>query len=118
VAEAARVATSRVTYVEARVALARRRQAAHLDAASHRAILRELEANWERWIRLDVTEALVRDAARLAETYGLRAYDAVHLASALVFAARHGGDVAFASWHDRLDAAATREGLKLLRRRR
>jgi hypothetical protein len=58
------------------------------------------------------------DAARLAEVHRLRAYDAVHLASAVILARRPGGETLFVSWDDQLDAAAAREGLRLVRRRR
>lgn len=66
-------------------------------------------------MRVDVTEELLRDAARLAEAHRLRAYDAVHLASAVAFQARWGEDVTFASWDQDLQRAARREGLMLLR---
>lgn len=42
-----------------------------------------VEALWGAVDRLDVSEALARLAGDLAESQGLRAYDAVHLASAV-----------------------------------
>lgn len=69
-------------------------------------------------MRIEVTEDLLRDAASLAETHRLRAYDAVHLASAKLVRGRLGGDTTFASWDDDLDTAAAREGFTLLRSRR
>jgi len=47
-------------------------------------------------------------AADTAERYALRAYDAVHLATALAVAA---DDLVFVCWDAGLSAAATRAGL-------
>ncbi len=116
--EADTVATSLITLVEARAALARRRHAGHSSPAQHRRALDELTDDWDRYVRLEVSESLVSRAAALAETHRLRGYDAVHLASALLLTDRLGGETAFGSWDDALDAAAAREGLRLFRERR
>lgn len=118
IAEGNRTATSIIAYVETRAALARRHQAGDLAASDYQRTIREFEQDWEHYTRVDVDETLVREAARLAGAHRLRAYEAIHLASALVFERRTGGEMLFASWDDRLDAAAAREGLKLLRRHR
>lgn len=95
-------------YVEARAAIAAARRARRLragDLADARAILDDL------WAQLDViqiTTELVRDAADLAETDGLRGYDAVHLAAALLASVD-----TFASGDTRLCAAALRHGLNI-----
>lgn len=109
------VGTSAIAYVEARAALARRRRSGHLSSQSHRIVLRALDADWQRYIRLEVTEDLIHEAATIAEHYALRAYDAIHLASAVLLSRRLGGETMFASWDDALDAAAAREGLRRLR---
>lgn len=112
------MATSTLTLVEARAALARRRRAGDASAAQYRGAVTALADDWERYVRLEVTEPLVRRAAELAEAHRLRGYDALHLASALVMTERLGADTVFGSWDDALDAAAAREGFTLLRRRR
>jgi len=118
VGEATPVSTSQIAYVEARAAFARRRNAREMSPADYRRILRDFEADWERYLRLDVTEELLRAAAAAAETHGLRAYDAIHLASAMLLRARSDAEVMFGSWDLALDAAAAREGFTLLRGRR
>jgi predicted nucleic acid-binding protein len=112
------VGTSLVTLVEARAALARRRHAGDLTPADHRDTLAALTGDWERLVRIALTEPLAERAARLAEAHRLRAYDAIQLASALLFAEHLGEETVFGSWDDTLDAAAAREGLRLLRVRR
>lgn len=117
VREATPISTSQIAYVEARAALARRRHARELSPANHRRVLRDFEADWERYLRLDVTEDLLRAAAAVAESHRLRAYDAIHLASAILLRARSDGEVVFGSWDLALDTAAAREGFTLLRGR-
>ena len=112
-----RVATSLVSYVEARAALARRRRSGDLTVAECRRAVDDLNGDWERFIKVEVTEALVHEAARLADVHRLRGYDALHLASALSLADALGAAPMFASWDDDLDAAAARQGLPLLRSR-
>jgi len=111
-------ATSLVTLVEARAGLARRRRAAEIPPTDYRRVVAELAEDWERYVKIAVSDTLVKHAAQLAERHRLRGYDAIHLASALLLADQTGGDVIFASWDDDLDAAAAREGFSLLRARR
>ena len=60
--------------------------------------------------------ALIRSAAEFANRHPLRAYDALHLASAaLLRKDEESQGVMFASWDDALDRAAKREGFALLR---
>ena len=107
------VATSLIAYVEARAAFTRHRL--KLSSAEYRRIVAELDAEWDRYLRIDVNPALARLAGTLAERHGLRAYDAIHLASALEAGNRLGALPRFACWDRALNAAAVREGLALLR---
>jgi predicted nucleic acid-binding protein len=116
VARAELISTSRVAYVEARAAFARRRHTKDMDAQAYRRIVRDLAGDWEHYLRIDVTEPLVRKAARLAERHRLRAYDAIHLASAGELKDRLAEPIVFACWDAQLEAAARREGLELLGR--
>ena len=50
----------------------------------------------------------------IAEKYHLRAYDAIHLTSAIVLKNRLSARVVFASWDAALDVAARQIGLELL----
>jgi predicted nucleic acid-binding protein len=86
-----------------------------VSAAEYRRIVAELDADWERYLRIDFNPALARQAGALAERYSLRAYDAVHLASAMEAGTRLGALPVFACWDRSLNAAAVREGFPLLR---
>ena len=61
-----------------------------------------------------VEEHIVRSAAEIAFTYGLRAYDSLQLAAARYFHEQSGEPLTFACFDKRLNAAARSSGLKLL----
>ncbi len=117
-AEASGLATSALTYVEARSALARRRRARELSPADHRTIVRTLDLDWQRYVVIEARDVVLEEAVRLADVHALRGYDAIHLASAVLLRRRLEDRVALASWDDDLDAAAGDEGFEVLRRRR
>ena len=118
VENATTVATSIIAYVEARAAFARRRRERKIPSAEYTQIVRDLDSDWSHYIVLEATEPLVRSAAELAEVYALRAYDAIHLASARVLNDRLAEAVTFASWDKRLTLAARDDGLDVPRRER
>lgn len=70
--------------VEVRAALAEAHRAGRLTADQHREAKREGEALIEELHLVDVGEGLIAAAADLTEAEGLRGYDAVHLAGALL----------------------------------
>lgn len=115
VEQAGLVATSEVAYVEARAAFVRRRHEGGLSARDYRRIVQDLDADWPRYLVVEITDSLIREGARLAEAYRLRAYDAVHLASAAAIHGRLAETVVFASWDLEQERAAKGEGLELLR---
>lgn len=109
------IATSALAYVEARAAFNRRRYEGGLPPKSYRQVIADLDEDWPSYAVVDVTESVIREDARLAERHRLRAYDAVHLASATALRETRGAEpVMFASWDAVLGRAARREGLSLL----
>jgi predicted nucleic acid-binding protein len=119
VGEATIVATSMIAYPETRAALARRRRERVLRAGAFAAVKRQFEGDWSRYLAVDVTEAVCRHAGDLAERYGLRGYDSVHLACFLEVARRAGpADTEFSSFDDRLNRAARSAARAIVRGRR
>jgi predicted nucleic acid-binding protein len=110
------IATSAIAYLEAQAAFFRRRREKGLSAREYRRIIQGLDADWTHYLVLEVTQSLIRDSARFAEVYALRASDAVHLASAVALRSALVEPVAFASWNLALERAAKKAGLKPLRR--
>lgn len=112
--EAAEVtATSRLAYVEARAAFARKRRERGVIPKDYRTVLQDFDHDWESYFIVDVSEALVKLAGQMAEKHALKGYDAVHLASAVTLR-RHGDQpVSFSCFDARLSRTARREGLKV-----
>lgn len=80
------VATASVAYAEARAALARRHRERALSSRAHQEARRRLDADWPALLTIVVTDDVSRHAGDLAERYGLRGYDAIHLAAYAVVA--------------------------------
>jgi predicted nucleic acid-binding protein len=112
------VATAHIAFVEIRSALSRKHGSGEVTAGVYHAARTSLEDDWPCFMAVGVTEAVIREAARLVDKHRLRAYDAIHLASAIQFSHQTGeeGDVLFAAWDDNLANAAKREGFQLLTR--
>ena len=95
-----------IGYAEARAALASARRAGRLDAKGLAIAKAELDKLWAQLDVVPVTTELVLAAGDLAEIEGLRGYDAVHLAAALV-----GNAAVVATADTQLFAAAQRRQL-------
>ena len=74
-------------------------------------LLQDFRDDWQDWVRIQLTESLVARADALAWEHGLRGYDAVHLAAALVWQEALGESVTFATFDEALWQAAEQEGL-------
>jgi uncharacterized protein len=113
------VCTSHVAYAEARAAFARLRRSGQLGASAFASVKREFEAFWPTYLTVNVTDSLCREAGELAEQFGLRGFDGIHLAS-FAQVAREAGiqETSFSSFDDRLNEAERRLRLTLSRRGR
>ena len=108
--------TSTLTRVELVAALMRRGRASGAVMFDVQRRLALFRGHWHVEYRpLEVTEAVLDRAVDIAERHGLRGYDAVHVAGALVrtesIPARGRSPLIFASADDEQLAAAAAEGL-------
>jgi predicted nucleic acid-binding protein len=99
--------TGRITYTEARTALAAAVRSGRLSDEGHRITLGLLRRRWRELHVIELDAGLGEAAGDLAERHALRALDAVHLASALAGGRR----VVVATWDDRLAHSAREAGL-------
>lgn len=107
VADATMVSTSWLAYPEACAAFERRRRDRSVSPAALRAARQAFEVDWPSWIAVAIDAGLVRHSARLAEKHGLRAADAIHLASfEHILATSEDDDVRFLCADERLSKAA------------
>jgi predicted nucleic acid-binding protein len=107
VADSTAIVTSVVAYAETRAALARRRRERILTPRAFATAKRAFEGQWPKFVSIEVTADVARQAGDLAERYALRGFDSVHLASFVAVASEVAdGDVAFSSFDSALNRAA------------
>ncbi len=105
--------TAVITRVEVTAALARAARLGRVSQAEAARALEAFGADWANLVRVRITEDLTARAASLAWEHGLRGYDAVHLAAALVFREASGEELLLATYDRNLGEAARKAGLKV-----
>jgi predicted nucleic acid-binding protein len=105
--------TCRITYAEARAALARRERESPQLRVQWAEARRLLDADWSAMGIVEVDEQLVQRAGDLADAFALRAYDAVQLAACDAVRTALSGNVVFYSFDLRLNRAARLLGLHM-----
>lgn len=85
IATADAAGTATISRAEASAAFARAARMGLVPREEATAAYQAFDADWENFVRLQITEPLIRRAAALAWDQGLRGYDAVHLSAALVW---------------------------------
>jgi predicted nucleic acid-binding protein len=111
IGESQAIGTAVISRAEVAAALAK---AARIGLVAREAAAKALQAfnaDWEHLVRLQLSEPLAARAAALAWEQGLRGYDSVHLASALVWSETLGETVALATYDRELWRGATASGL-------
>lgn len=81
VGQATLVCTSVVAYPEARSALARLCREGALTPDEHSLTKADLDEDWPRYLAIEVSGTVWREAGELAERHALRGFDSLHLAS-------------------------------------
>jgi uncharacterized protein len=111
VRQADAVGTHMISRVEVSAAFAKAIRTEVLREEEAVKCLARFRKDWPDLIRLGVSEALIAHADQLAWDYGLRGYDAVHLAAGDLWQDALGERVTFAVFDRKLWQAAHRIGL-------
>ncbi len=109
--QARAMGTGLLTRAELGAALARGTRRGILLEAGALEARRRMDEVWPTWIHIAMDEELAFRAEMLAWEYGLRGYDAVHLAAAVVWQERIGHHVVLATFDRELWEAARPAGL-------
>lgn len=112
--EAEAIAVCRIAWVESHAALSRRSRETPADAANLEQAKAAVAADWPRYVVMEINQALIESAGEYADTFALRAYDAVQLASAHTAARIAQAPVLFACFDTRLNKAAKLLGMTCL----
>lgn len=105
------VAISQIAYAEARAALARVLREKRTTKAEHRRRVAALDADFAKILKVEVSQEVVLQAGELAESHGLRGFDAIQLASAGWLARKTRKPLRLLAFDERLNAAAHALGL-------
>lgn len=100
------LAVCRITYAEAMAGLARRERERPRDGGSIGRAKARFDADWSRFLVMEIDQALVEQAGELADTFALRAYDSIQLAAVRTLHRHLPGEVRFACFDLRLRQAA------------
>lgn len=106
--EATRVASVRLLHPETRAALARAERMGRLTSRQLASAVDDLEAVIAELDVIEVSSDIAHAGGELAQRFGLRGYDAVHLAAGL---AMNDDEVAFVTGDHDLAAAARAAGM-------
>jgi predicted nucleic acid-binding protein len=113
IGEAQATGTAVLSRAEVAAALAKAARVGLVAREAAKKALESFNADWEHLIRLQFGEPLAARAASLAWEHGLRGYDAVHLATALVWRETLGESVTVATYDRELWRGAQASGLSL-----
>jgi len=108
------VASNVISYVELHAALARLQREQKLTENEINKFKKLFKQDWEDYLQVEVTEALLNTAAEFTEVFALRAYDSMQLASAHFLLKHTTQSLVFACFDNKLNQAARVLGLELL----
>ena len=115
ITEAEQVCTHLIAYTELRAALAKAQRMNRLTAEQKAMLLPVIEQDWETLNVILPTEMLIKRAAHLADQFGLRGYDSVHLAAAEAISLQiMPQTLIFACFDKQLNEAAKALGMQVL----
>ena len=108
------ISLSIMTRAETAAGLTRLQSRGILTQENYMTALEQFRLDWEWYQRLPINEELIARADFLACQHGLRGYDAVHLAAALVWQEALTLPVTLATYDQELADAGKKSGLKVL----
>jgi predicted nucleic acid-binding protein len=109
--QASLVGTALISRAEVVAALAKAVRMRVMTREAGLSAVQAFRSDWQTLVRLPVSEPVVARADSFAWEYGLRGYDAVHLAAACAWTEAMGSPVTFATFDRGLWKVAPRVGL-------
>jgi predicted nucleic acid-binding protein len=107
------IGTATLTQVEMAAAMSKAVRRGLVEESETLTAWQDFLSHWLAYMRLPVSDGIVERASALAWRHGLRAYDSVHLASALNWQDAAGEETVFACFDKILLKAARNEGLHI-----
>lgn len=108
------MATGLLTRAETTAGLTRLQNRGIITQEDYRQALDQFRLDWSSYHRIAINEELIARADFLACQHGLRGFDAVHLAAALIWQEALMLPVTLATYDQELASAARKSGLKIM----
>lgn len=105
--------TAILSRAEVVAAIARAARMGNISHEEGRLAIEAFEADWTNVVRIQITEAIIAQAARIAWQKGLRGYDAVHLACAIAWRDALQAPIVMVTYDRELWQGAQQEGFEL-----
>ena len=105
------IASATIAYAELYSGLTRRHREGALSLSQYQLACRRFERDWMALVKVELGAEILSSARGLIQRHGLRAFDAIHLASALGLQAAANEPVTFVAADQRLLQAAAGERL-------
>jgi predicted nucleic acid-binding protein len=105
------VASATIAYAELYSGLTRRHREGGLSKLQYQLACRRFERDWMALVKVELGAEILTSARGMIQQHGLRAFDAIHLASALGLQAAVNEPVTFVAADQRLLRAAAAERL-------
>lgn len=112
--ESSAIATSIIAFAETISALSRRRCEGVLSDREYAETVAAFKRDFSSYILVPVNQSLNYSIEGLLSRHSLRGFDAIHLASAVIFAGLKNNGVRFACFDRTLNRAAAEEGLAVV----
>jgi predicted nucleic acid-binding protein len=107
------VGSSIISQVEMASALGKALRMEWIDSTSAQSAYQDYLGQWQYFTRLMVSPGLIDRAAQLSWDFGLRGYDATHLASGLFWQESLDMEIVLATYDRELWIAANKSGIKI-----
>ena len=107
------IGTAALSQAEMASAMSKAARLGWVDESEILLAWQDFQSHWPAYTRLPISAGIVERAASIAWRYGLRAYDAVHLACALSWKDLTSDEVVFACYDRNLLKAAQQAGLQV-----
>ena len=105
------LATSCIAYVETISAFTRINNEKKLSDSDYKNIVLNFKKDWEDLFVLKIDNTIIKTAGQFVESYQIKGYDSIHLASAVMLSKRINQIINFCCWDKKLNEAALKENL-------
>lgn len=97
------IVTSALSYVEAKSVFPRKKRERGISKRNHRKAIELFNIEWDGYFHVEVSKDICIEAGALTESYPLKAYDAVHLASYMFVKKNIAAEIKFSSFDNTLN---------------